>query len=132
MREDMAKVIVERPRKRGGLKYPRGSVRGVDRMPLDDWPKRRGIRRPWQERHAEKFLNENLAPLRRFLQSNVGRPWDKVYGEICQRINRSSAVQLHIWQHLSDFVCTNAHEIEGYVGRRFHGRLWHDFYVDPG
>src|SRR5438309_9686382 len=33
-------------------------------------------------RPGEKWLNENLAPLRRYLESNVGRPWSKVYAEI--------------------------------------------------
>ena len=37
MREDMAKVIVERPRHGGGVKFPRGSARATDRIPPDDW-----------------------------------------------------------------------------------------------
>jgi hypothetical protein len=52
-----------------------------------------------------KGLNENLAPLRRFLRSNVGRPWDKVFAEICEHLNFDSAVQLHIWQHIRWEVC---------------------------
>src|SRR5688500_12073029 len=111
MRDDMAQVIVERPRYGGGIKYPRGSVRDTDRLPAEDWKRREGIGRPWRGRSGEKFLNENLSPLRRFLRSSVGRPWDKVYGEICERINRNSAVQLHIWQHLVQYVCTNPYEV---------------------
>jgi hypothetical protein len=131
MREDMAKVIVERPRHGGGLKYPRGSARATDRIDREEWRKREGLRRPWIEHCFDKGLNENLAPLRRFLASSLGRPWDKVYGQICQRINRNSAVQLHIWQHLSDFVCTNPYEVDGDVGRRWYTRIHQDFYVDP-
>jgi hypothetical protein len=127
----MAKVIVERPRHGGGFKYPRGSVRSTDRLAREDWHRREGIRHPWTLRGMNKGLNENLAPLRRFLRSHVGRPWDKVFAEICQRINRNSAVQLHIWQHLSDFVCTNPYEVAGEVGRRWYTRLRQDFYVDP-
>ena len=131
MRCDMAKVIVERPRFGGGTKYPRGSVRYTDRLGIEDWHKRESIGRRWQGHSAQKFLNENLAPLRRFLRSKVGKPWNKVYAEICERIDRGSAVQLHIWQHLSDYVCANPYGVTGDVGRRFHGRLWHEFYVDP-
>jgi hypothetical protein len=54
-----------------------------------------------------------------------------VYSEICQRIDRKSAVQLHIWQHLVQYVCTNPYEIAGAVGRRYLGRPWFEFYVDP-
>ena len=31
---------------------------------------------------GDKWLNENLSALRRYLVRNVGRPWSKVYGEI--------------------------------------------------
>jgi hypothetical protein len=131
MRQDMAKVIVERPRLGGAGHYPRGAERV--QTSLDDWQTREGIRHPWRKgaRWAvQKELNENLAPLRRFLRSSVGRPWDKVYGEICERINRKSAVQLHIWQHLRDYVCTNSAEITGEVGRP-EWRSGREFYVDP-
>ena len=126
MRDDMAKVIVERPRHGGGVKYPRGSAWATDRLPVDEWHRREAMKRPWQHTSCPKRLNENLAPLRRFLRSRVGRPWDKVYAEICERINRRSAVQLHIWQHLVQYVCADPQVITGEV------RGWmDDFYVDP-
>lgn len=73
MRSDMAKVIVERPRRGwdGGHKKPRGD--------LDSLPTKVGMKR---EIIGEKYLNENLSPLRRFLASQVGRPWNKVYADI--------------------------------------------------
>ena len=111
MREDMAKVIVERPRVGGGYSYPRARARRWRQRDAEDLPRRQGIRRPWTERGTYKTLNENLAPLRRFLRSNVGRPWDKVFSEICEHLNINSAVQLHIWQHLKDDVCTSATRI---------------------
>jgi hypothetical protein len=92
---------------------------------MEDWRSRQSIRRPWI--HERKFLNENLAPLRRYLRSQVGRPWNKVYSEICQHMNRNSAVQLHIWQHLMQYVCVDEHH-EG------HGRgtlEWAEFLVHP-
>jgi hypothetical protein len=130
MRDDMAKVIVERPRYGRGFKFPRASVRSGKRPLLEDLTRREGIRRPWSGNR--KSLNENLSPLRRYLRSQVGRPWDKVYGDICQRINRDSAVQLHVWQHLVEYVCTNPHVIRGDVrsGRLF-GRWGFAFFVDP-
>jgi hypothetical protein len=130
MREDMAKVIVERPRHGGGIRYPRplGNWRGD--ADTDD-VRHEGIRRPWLRYCCVKGLNENLAPLRRYLQSNVGRPWNKVHQEICQRINLNSAVQLHIWQHLKEYVCMHPIRRDGqWVDAR--GRpLWSPFLVDP-
>ncbi len=130
MREDMAKVIVERPRRGGGLPFPRGWPPGGPRLPMVDWRRREGIRRPWL-RDRPKSLNENLAPLRRFLRARVGRPWDKVYGEVCERINRNSAVQLHVWQHLMQDVCRDPHEVSGDVRRCSWFGFRHSFFVDP-
>jgi hypothetical protein len=98
MREDMAKVIVERPRI---VDYhPRkGRAR-----PLEELPKQLGMRRSQQERHGEKVLNENLAPLRRFLERQVGRPWNKGYSEIAARLRADNTVQQHVRDHLEDFV----------------------------
>ena len=73
MRDDMAQVIVERPRLRGG------STRKGRTGDWDAMPSREGMRRPHVLRGDPKPLNENLSPLRRFLERQVGRPWDKVY-----------------------------------------------------
>jgi hypothetical protein len=124
MREDMAKILVERPRTGGGGKYPRAAIRG----PLDHHPLREPIKSPLL-RHR-KFLNENLAPLRRFLRSRLGQPWDNVYSEICERINRDSAVQLHIWQHLMWEVARDPLQIEK-LRRRISFGWRASFYVDP-
>jgi hypothetical protein len=60
-----------------------------------------------------KFFNENLAPLRRFLESNAGRPWNKVYAEICKHVDRGNVVQKHILTHLFDYVVTDTVLIGG-------------------
>lgn len=100
MREDMYKVIVERPRHKpwatSGRKPKYGSY--------DDEPGFIGMRRYHQERHNDKHLNENLAPLRRYLFKNVGRPWNKVYAEISQHLRADNAVQQHVRDHVKDFV----------------------------
>src|SRR5690606_23777610 len=45
--------------------------------------------------------------------SCVGRPWDKVFSEICEHINRNSAVQDHVRDHVEDFVATNVTVVDG-------------------
>jgi hypothetical protein len=123
----MAKVIVERPRQGGGAPFPLRAQPDCNRLEIDEWQRRQSIRRPWLRGRA-KGLNENLAPLRRYLQSQIGRPWDEIYSEICERINRNSAVQLHIWQHLMDYVCTDPYVASGLVKR---GWRYHLYLVDP-
>ena len=80
MRDDMARVIVERPRVR-----PHNNRKGR-RWALEDLPSHEGMRRAAALRGDRKELNENLAPLRRYLEGQVGRPWDKVYAEIAARL----------------------------------------------
>lgn len=104
MRNDMYKVIVERPR--------RGGSRNEFPAPehLEDSPQQESLRKRHRSR---KWLNENLRPLERFLASQVGRPWDKVYSEICAGIDRRNTVQQHIHQHLEDFVAIKVVDVDG-------------------
>lgn len=63
--------------------------------------------------HGTKSFNEHLGPLRRFLDANVGRPWDKVYSEICKHVGRGNVVQKHVHTHLFDYVVTRTVLIGG-------------------
>jgi len=99
MRSDMHKVIVERPRRGGGVRTRRGR-----RRDYDDLPSREGMKRRHVLAGSEKALNEHLSPLERFLRKQVGRPWNAVYRDICARIRPDSAVQLHVRQHIRDYV----------------------------
>jgi hypothetical protein len=101
MRPDMAKVIVERPRRAGYVTKGYGRVRDIE-----DLPRNQGMTRPHRMNWGGKELNENLAPLRRFLQSRVGHKWDDVYSEISENLKVTSAVQQHVRDHVSDFVTT--------------------------
>ena len=107
MRSDMSKVIVERPRrripKRAGSWYPRGSLKMEWHPDLDLAPLREG----YGHRYGDKYLNENLQPLVRFLRSRAGARWDVVRSEIAKNISCASAVQKHVLDHLKDFVIEN-------------------------
>lgn len=132
MRWDMFKVIVERPRFDNG-RPPKGKNRKWQRIPMEEWPSRefRGMKL------RSKYLNENLAPLHRFIERQLGRPWDKVFQEICERLRVDSAVQKHVRDHLPDIV---ALDVEKH-GRMVHhkpgsyrfasGEISQAFYVDP-
>ena len=128
MRRSMFKAIVERPRLGGG--YVR---KGRPPRELDDHPAHKGMRQPYG--YQSKSLNENLSPLRRFLVRQVGRPWDKVYSEICEHLRPDSTVQDHVRLHIEDFVST--HVAVGEDGTLEHrgggriGRIVTLLYVDP-
>lgn len=134
MRSDMSKVIVERPRVGG--RYLRKGRRPRD---PDDVPKHKGLHRAAVERDSWKDLNENLQPLRRYLHSQVGRPWDKVWSEICANLRPSSAVQQHVRDHVFDFVAKDVFEREGEFhvpGRSFGSSAtlresWYELWIDP-
>ena len=132
MRKDMFKVIVERPR--WGSRA-RAHNREVE---LDEDA---SARETTGQRHRDrcKHLNENLSPLKRWLAAQVDRPWDKVYAELCARIDRRSTVQAHIHQHLEDFVAIRVIEVDGVLhATRWSGLVpledrwgrW-ELYVDP-
>ena len=36
--------------------------------------------------------------------AQIGRPWNKVFSEICAGIDRRNTVQQHIHQHIRDFI----------------------------
>jgi hypothetical protein len=145
MRSDMAKVIVERPRfgsrMRGGPR--KGHRRQEQRLGVDALPKREGMKQTYG--HDTKSLNEHLGPLGRYIESQVGRPWDKVFAEICAHIDRNSAVQDHVRDHVFDFVTTDVILVDGVPHRKAGagrhpgghggpleaGGRWGGFYVCP-
>lgn len=110
MRSDMAKVIVERPRRGLRQKLAKGYKKAWQKLPQEDWPIRESI---YAYKGHTKFFNEHLGPLRRFLHKQVGRPWDKVFAEICQHVRVDSAVQSHVRDHVFDFVEIHVIEIDG-------------------
>jgi len=101
MRKDMDRILVGRPRLGG--RVSKGTGRGKDSRNLEDLPTKESMKHRWKKSDL-KTLNENLAPFYRYLCKQVGRPWNDVYSEIREQINARSAVQLHILQHLEQYV----------------------------
>lgn len=110
-----------------------------------DTPKTRNSRPIGWDR---KEFGENLNPLWRYFQKSVGRNWDAVYSEVCQKMDRRGAVSGHIFDHLWDYVvpAKDVTLVEGkphYLGYTFNGsnlrpiqatgkiRSFRAFWVDP-
>lgn len=134
MREDMFKVIVNRPRS-ASRHAPRSKTR-YDKCP--DRARVTGHRMMLEAKYT-KHLNENLAPLKRFLHKQKGRKWNEVFSEICQHLDTGSTVKMHVREHLQDFIYYNTKQkADGslYASNHWGGyntpAQWHaELYVDP-
>jgi hypothetical protein len=126
MREDMSKVVIERPRWGHSLPSKKTGQRIRRHDPgneYEDSPQRLSGQAKYPK-GATKGFSDFLTPLERFLQSNVGQPWDKVYSELCQHLDRRKMTGRHMFQHLEDYVSTNCFYDEA-------GELWIDYWGQP-
>lgn len=115
MRSDMFKVIVEAPRRGHNQKSDGRIFRNSEEAPA-----KLGMRAGYRSR---KWLNENLNPLERYLHAQIGRPWDKVYSEICRTIDGRSTVKQHVLLHVNDFIAVHTKLVDGVV----HGMRYSSF-----
>lgn len=108
MRPDLAKLTTEKER-RGSSGYSKkygGKVRIVHDDEHDYEEEFGGFRSSSRRRAYGwncKEFSDVLAPLRGALRKNVGRPWDKVYSEFCEVLDRRSLSGIHIFSHLVGF-----------------------------
>ena len=120
MRSDFSKILVERPRTGRNfaeVSKDRGQVRARQKATVaGELPFYESARNK-RGRLQTKDFNENLSPLYRFIEKSVGRPWNKVYAELCEHLDRSNAVQAHVLQHLWDWVERNPLIIDGKICR---------------
>jgi hypothetical protein len=140
MRDDMARVVTERPRRGHRNPSKKTTGRRIRRYDADaDYdeavrlPISRGRQYGWNAKEFSDLIN----PLTRYLRACVGRPWRKVHSELSQKLDRRSITGSHIWDHVTTEV-----ETDCYVGadglaysnnrRRFLGD-WPiaGLYVDP-
>lgn len=141
MRKDMSKVVIERPRHGHADRSEKTRLRlrhfDADRE-YDEYPGHL----PASMMRGTKSFSDFLNPLTRFLRSNVGRPWDQVYSELCAHLDRRKTTGRHVFEHLEDFIETNCftgddgeiYAITPYRGIRAIGDLkWRRdaFYVHP-
>jgi hypothetical protein len=115
MRDDFAKVLVERPRH--GHHRSFGEQR--HRKDFKDNELYFGGRESMKKRYDSwtdrKSFNEHLNPLKGWLRSVVGKPWDKSYSELREKFDARSTINNHILEHLWDYVETHAFVEDGKV-----------------
>ena len=115
MRSDMAEVIIERPRKLGHdairRQHKKTGLRIRNYDPdneYDDLPTRLSSSRHKQYGRAAKYMDDLYGPIHRYFRSNVGRPWDQVWSEICEHLDRRNLAKNHLFEHFGCYVETDS------------------------
>lgn len=106
------KLVVERPRRGGGIKTPPGSKKKWQKNGYEG-KTRESLRRPWQESNCAKDFSDHLGPLRRLLRSKIGQHWDDIYSELCQRLDRNTVTGQHVFHHIWGIVERNVVLVDG-------------------
>ena len=103
MRGDMAKVVTERPRRGHGNASKKTTgcrIRSYDPDHDYDEATRLPIARQRQYGFNCKEFSDLLGPLRRYLRSCIGKPWNTIHSELSAKLDRRSVSGLHIWDHV--------------------------------
>jgi hypothetical protein len=95
MREDMAQVIIDRPRRQSRDRA--SQLKGKARRYYKETGKILGD-------FGTKGFNDHTAPLNRWLHKQVGRPWNEVWSEVCQAGDNRNIVNKHLRQHVRGYV----------------------------
>jgi hypothetical protein len=92
MRSDMGRLIIERPRNGHRGRYRMIGSRNWDHNSAKN-PIEEALRREPMGRNGTKDFTDHLSPLFRFLDKQVGRPWDRVWSEISRWCRRRAAAR---------------------------------------
>jgi hypothetical protein len=143
-RKNLSRTVIEGGRyfhnqlqRRGSNRAERASTRAwLDRVEVDlDGAE---FTAPPPRRPVRKLFYDKLAPAKRWLASQVGRPWDTVYHELRTTFDRKTIAGNHVVEHMLDWV-QRGEVIHHRYGRdrdfivdaqgilrhgRFYGRSW--------
>ncbi|AFZ24570.1 hypothetical protein Cylst_2342 [Cylindrospermum stagnale PCC 7417] len=137
----LSEIVIERPRT--GMRISSTSLNGFKKNlhKLTVEASEDGLLSPYiiKVRNGSKRLSDHLAPLRRFLKSKVGEPWNQVYSELCQRLDPSTMAGRHVIGHLWHYVEQHVELIDDipyrkpYLGYRSRQLISYrdQFYIHP-
>ncbi|MEH2083473.1 MAG: hypothetical protein V7K89_26890 [Nostoc sp.] len=111
----LSEIVIERPRggRRISLKKVTGFKKQLYKITQDAIQDR--LLNPYliKPTNKSKYLSDHLGPLRRFLRSQVGQPWNDVYSQLCQRLDPSTMAGQHVIDHVWDYVERYVEIIDG-------------------
>jgi len=116
MKKELKRMILRRGRvEKIHSKRSIPSVRGAARRygdDLEEWPEREGNR--VTRRHKQ---GDDLGPLVRYLEANVGRPWDVVFSEMVPAMRGAGVDAWHLRLHVRGAVDTSGKWAQSRYGR---------------
>jgi hypothetical protein len=135
----LSEVVIERPRRglRISLKKQSGYKKQLHKLTQEATED--GLFRPYLIKTSElsktKRLTDHLEPLKRYLHSKVGQPWNDVYSDLCQRFDRRNIAGRHLLDHAYGEVEHHVEFCNGIPYARVSSfsayTLWGSFYVHP-
>lgn len=142
MRKDLQKQLCEQERHGSSRSYKEVRRSREFNVDYDEFVGgRESMTHRYRVKGIDKNLSENFAPLWGIIRTNAGRPWDKVYSELCEVFDMRNHVNAHIIVHLFDFVETKTfigEDGEIWVGGRKYGKAeeplksaYCEYYVHP-
>ena len=148
MRADLNKVLTEQPRRGSDSRNLKTRARfknydesTEDRYSLPKIGKMLMGNRELGPHDESKAFTDKLGPLKRWLDSQVGRYWDRVYSEIRQAFPNTNKQNHHLLDtHLMGYISRNVTVEKSRKGRRVFSAEryagWRelrpgDIYVDP-
>ncbi|MBL1201834.1 MAG: hypothetical protein FWK04_22930 [Nostoc sp. GBBB01] len=137
----LSEIVIERPRvgARISLKKVTGFKKQLDNITKE--ASEDGLFNPYLIKATKKtkYLSDHLGPLRRFLRSKAGQPWNDVYSQLCERLDTKTMAGQHVIGHLWHYVERHVQIIDGDVYTKpdrghpilLDGSYRNSFYVHP-
>ena len=111
----LSEIVIERPR--SGMRISLKKLKGFKKQlqKLTENASQDGLLSPYliKPRNKSKYLSDHLGPLRRFLRSHVGQPWNDVYSKLCQQLDSNTMAGQHVLSHVWDYVERHVELIDG-------------------
>jgi len=121
----LSEIVIERPRS-GTIRSSSRKIKGVKKnlYAVTKEATEDGLLRPYLLKTPKlKNLSDHLAPLRGFLRSKVGYPWNEVYSELCERLKTNTMAGQHVLSHVFDYVNLHVEIIDGVPQGKPNGRF---------
>lgn len=131
MRKDMGKIITEKPRRGSSAKNAKTgmSIKWQGHDGDYDIAQKQSSARHRVHGYDAKEFTDVLGPLYRYLDKQVGRPWNKVYSELCTFLDKRKVTHAHVFTHIDGYVEKDVYKgVDGKWHSRPYGGLIGDRY----
>lgn len=134
MRKDMGKIITEKPRHGSANQNAktRMSIQWKGHDADYEIDKRQSSSRHRIHGYEAKSFTDVLGPLYRYLDKQVGRPWNKVNSELCEYLDKRKLTHAHVFTHIDSYVDKDVYKgVDGRWHSRPYGGDVRGLFVNP-